>query len=481
MNSTKTYHRHGKQDTRLILKSCCRSLNGGLQRLIISGSQANDLANALKYALCNYPPALFEAKDILLNAVKSQLAAVIWCEVPLEPPPSQNFKYVLDMGALLHSISWQLGATYGKILQDFGNHVTEHYRQAVVVFDGYEAGPSTKYSTHQRRKGCEGRKVTFNLSMKFQLKKDDFLFNKENKQRFIDLLEEHLAMCGCVIAHATGDADVPNIIQAAVTVPYTCEAVLVGDYPDLLVLLIHLADRNKHTISFRPESKKGGALMCIGVSSIRNKLGEYICGNILFVHAFLGCDTTSRLVGIGKAAVLNIVKEKETFREQAEVFRSVNSSKDQVIAAGEKVVTIVQKGRLNDHLDTMRYQRFQELVTTRKKSIHPNMLPPTSAATKYHSLRVFHQVQQWQGNTLPAEDWRWELSEGRLKPDNADFGPAPQSLLDIVRCTCMTGCGPLRCGCRRQGMPCSSACSRCRGICQNMSNNDVHDNEDSEM
>ena len=163
--------------------------------------------------------------------------------------------------------------------------------------------------------------------MKLQLKRDDFISNKENKQRFLDLLGEHLALRGCEIAHATGDADVPIIIQAAVTVPYTCEAVLVGDDPDLLVLLIHLADGNKHTISFRPEPNKGGAIRCIGVSSIRNKLGENICGNIIFVHAFLGCDT-SRLFGIGKAAGLKLVKEKETFREQAEVFRSVNSSKD---------------------------------------------------------------------------------------------------------------------------------------------------------
>ena len=329
--------------------------------------------------------------------MKSQLAAVIWSEVPLESPPSHG-------GALLHRFPWQLGDTYGKILQDYGNYVTKHYGQAVVVFDGYEAGPSTKDSTYQRRTGCEGRKVMFNLSMKLQLKKDDFLSNKENKQRFLGLLGEHLAMRGCEIAHATGDADVP-IVQAAVTVPDTCEAVPVGDVTDLLVLLIHLADGNKHNIYFRPEPKKGGALRCIGVNSIRNKLGEHICGNILFVHAFLGCDTTSRLFGIGKAAGLKLVTENETFREQAEVFRSVNSSKDQVTTAGDKAMTTVQKGKLNDHLDTMRYQRFQELVTTRKKAIHPNMLPPTSAATKYHSLGVFHKVQQWQGNTLPVEDW----------------------------------------------------------------------------
>ena len=182
-------------------------------------------------------------------------------------------------------------------------------------------------------------------------------------------------MGGCEILRATGDADVP-IVLTAVTVSDTCEAVLEGNDTDQLVPMIHLADGNKH-IYIRPEPKKGGALMCIGVNAIRNKLGENICGNILFVHVFLGCDTTSRLFGIGKAAGLKLVKENEIFREQAEVFRSVKSSKDQVIASGEKAMTIEQKGKLNDHQYTMRYQRFQERVTTRKKAIHPNMLLPT--------------------------------------------------------------------------------------------------------
>ena len=56
-------------------------------------------------------------------------------------------------------------------------------------------------------------------------------------------------MRGCEIAHATGDSDVP-IVQAAVTVSDTCEAVLVGDDTDLLVLLVHLADGNKHSGAF---------------------------------------------------------------------------------------------------------------------------------------------------------------------------------------------------------------------------------------
>ena len=74
---------------------------------------------------------------------------------------------------------------------------------------------------------------------------------------------------------------------------------------------------------------------------------------------------------IGKAAGLKLVKAYKTFREQAEVSRSMNSSKHQVIAADEKVMTIVLKGKLSDHLDTMRYQRFQDLVTTGKKPSTP--------------------------------------------------------------------------------------------------------------
>ena len=112
---------------------------------------------------------------------------------------------------------------------------------------------------------------------------------------------------------------------------------------------------------------------------------------------------------IGKAAGLKLVKANKTFREQAEMSTSMKSSKDQVIAADENGMTIVLKENQSDHLDTMRYQRFQELVTTGQKAIHPNMLPTKCGATKYHSLRVFKQVQQWQGNTLQAADWGCEL------------------------------------------------------------------------
>ena len=73
-----------------------------------------------------------------------------------------------------------------------------------VVFDGDKAGASTKDSTSHHRAGCEGRKVMLNLSMKLQLKMNDFLSNKDNKQWFLGLLGEHLATRCCEIAYSIG-------------------------------------------------------------------------------------------------------------------------------------------------------------------------------------------------------------------------------------------------------------------------------------
>ena len=101
-----------------------------------------------------------------------------------------------------------------------------------------------------------------------------------------------------------------------------------------------------------------------------------------------GVILTSRLFVIGKAAGLKLVKANKTFREQAEVSRIMTSSKDQLIAADEKVMTIVLKGKQNEHIDTVTYERFQELVTTGKRPstptcCHQTMNQQSTTASEY--------------------------------------------------------------------------------------------------
>ena len=45
--------------------------------------------------------------------------------------------------------------------------------------------------------------------------------------------------------------------------------------------------------------------------------------------------------------------------------------------------------------------------------------------------------------------------------------PAPDRLLNLLRCTCKTGCKTLACTCRKLGVDCSIMCKHCDTSCTN--------------
>ena len=98
--------------------------------------------------------------------------------------------------------------------------------------------------------------------------------------------------------------------------------------------------------------------------------------------------------------------------------------------------------------------------------VHPECLPPTSAAAVYHSLRVYHQVQQWRGDALRPQDWSWKLVDGSLLPVRTDLPAAHGSLLEIIRC-------------RKHGLDCLATRGNCRGqSCPNSASPDLSINDE---
>ena len=125
-----------------------------------------------------------------------------------------------------------------------------------------------------------------------------------------------------------------------------------------------------------------------GTKVLKEKLGEDVWNNILFIHAIRGCDTTSRVHGIGKGASLKKFLFSHHFHAQAQVFNNISASKEDVVAAGEKALVCLYNGKPDEGLDSLRYRRYCEKVATNTSRIQPQSLPPTSAAAMYHSLRV---------------------------------------------------------------------------------------------
>ncbi|EDO49780.1 predicted protein [Nematostella vectensis] len=236
-----------------------------------------------------------------------------------------------------------------------------------VVFDGYESGRSTKDSTHERRSSVCGPSVEFDGKMVLRIKKDVFLSNPANKQRFIYLLGDKLQRSGYTVLHAPGDADLA-IVETAIQSAKTTTTALVGEDTDLLILLCHYADANDHDILFMPQTKqKSGTMRVWNIKNTVEALGPDICKNIMFAHAILGCDTTSALYGLGKGLSLKMLTSDATLLELIRC-NSLCSCLNGIVGA------------------------------------------------VYHSLRVYQQVQQWRGLALPPEDCGLKEMDGKLPP-----------------------------------------------------------------
>lgn len=450
------------------------------QRLVTAGMRLENMHTVFQYELCSYPPSLFENRYSPRQTQKSTLADAMWKLIPPEAPEpaERTMKYVLDGGALLHRIPWQCGVTYEEICQQYSRYVGRHYGQPTIVFDGYLDGPTTKDIAHQRRAGgCIGATVELSSSMVFRGKKEHFLSNNENKQKFIALLSHHLQHNGCHTKQSKSDADL-LIVQTTVEEAArstTTPTLLVGDDTDLLILLCYHAPLTAKNIYFRPQPRHGShkAPRCWNIAVLKEILGPEVCRSILFVHAILGCDTTSHMYGLGKATALKLARTSPLFREHAQVFTSPESSRCDITTAGAAAIVALYNGQVGDELDALRLLRFYQKVGSSTACVQPRVLPPTSGAAKFHSMRVYLQVQQWMGaHQMNPEDWGWKIQGGRYMAVLTDKDPAPSELLEVVRCNCKTGCGTRLCSCRKHGLDCSTGCGQCRGICTNSSCSD---------
>ena len=98
------------------------------------------------------------------------------------------------------------------------------------------------------------------------------------------------------------------------------------------------------------------------------------------------------------------------------------------VEAGEKALICLSSGNLKEILDQLQCRQFMEKVAKSSKYVEAQVLPPTSAAAKYHnSLQVFMQIQEWKAIQLDPLEWGWEFSKVQLVAKQTDLPPAPQN------------------------------------------------------
>ena len=179
----------------------------------------------LKFSCMSFVQFYLNLQSLLRAANKPPLVDVIWALG--ECSANNNLLngmeiYVFDSGSLLLRLPWLKRASFNAIRDIYIDHVKTKYPQSIVVFDGYDCGPSTINSTHLRRsKGKTEAEVHFSKhpkmhgSMLLQSKTEEFLANAINKQNVIHMLSNKFQQHGCETLQAAGDTDL-FIVQTAV-------------------------------------------------------------------------------------------------------------------------------------------------------------------------------------------------------------------------------------------------------------------------
>ena len=162
-----------------------------------------------------------------------------------------------------------------------------------------------------------------------QHKKTTFLNNEKNKQNLVNRLGECLEYHGFKVLHSRDDADF-FITKTAVRAATTKPAIVIGDDTDLLCLLVFHTHEGCHQMTLSTSTKSWN------IQHLRLKMGEDMCKHIFFLHAFSGCDTTSRIFLSNKDKMLKLYSVHPELRRAAAVFSDKDSTKKDIVDAGEK-------------------------------------------------------------------------------------------------------------------------------------------------
>ncbi|KAG7177299.1 hypothetical protein Hamer_G000597 [Homarus americanus] len=197
------------------------------------------------------------------------------------------------------------------------------------------------------------------------------------------MLSHKLQENGIRAVRADGNADL-LIVQTAVECASRHPITLIGEDTDRLVLLCMHADTTSFPLLFRSEGHQTSKKMrrIWNINWLKKQLGPKICSLLPFVHAITGCDTTSRLFGVGKEAALKKLRSNVELKKEAAGFLKQSSKEE---------VTCLNGGDYGEGLAVLRYRKFCEKAMRGCSFVQVHTLPPTTAAAQSHSARTYFQ------------------------------------------------------------------------------------------
>ena len=152
----------------------------------------------------------------------------------------------MDGGWLLRQNKWVKGETWLDIIDGYVQlvkHKSKHANNVIVVFNRYES--STKDHTHRHRKKHFCHNMKINRENIPYTSKEKFLSNSNNKTELISKLAEALEIANVITVCCGDDADTA-IVRECLQHSLLCTVKVRAEDADILIMLVHHYDQEKH-------------------------------------------------------------------------------------------------------------------------------------------------------------------------------------------------------------------------------------------
>jgi len=345
-----------------------------------------EMAKYLEFEFSKQPPALFE-KGMMRKNVKSVLAHLLLKPVTATETADPGSHFVIDGGHLLHSVLWPENCTFGVVCNSYVDYVCRKYGTNItVVFDGYNNTSLSTKALEQTRRASRilSPDIVVSLDMPVAVKQKAFLNNRNNKAQLIRFLRNAFEQKHLTCFQSNGDADSLICDIAIASTRSNQPVVLVGNDTDLLVILIS-AVTDEVNLSIQLTTSPNTIYR---ISDIQKALSLDVRSHILLAHAITGCDTVSAPYNIGKQKVISVLENTRADWSVLNIFKQKDANHDDVARAGEKLLLKLYGAKKVTTLDKQRHLSYMQRVSRKlltADGFQLQLLPPTSAAAKYHS------------------------------------------------------------------------------------------------
>ena len=231
------------------------------------------------------------------DATKSKLREYLTknikqCDLP------NNAAHVVDGGALLRTVKWLPNLTHEGIVAQYKDYLMATFGPCIVVLMATKM-EQTQKNINIRYEGQSYLKLSRELNRKVEVPQNMFLKNGKNKKMFIKLLGNNFRANGFPIFEAIGDADI-LIVKTAIQQAIEGTSVVVHpDDVDVFCMLMHHCNGHSY-VYFNTVKKTDGSRKSWNIKGVNESLDQGILTSILFLHAWICCDTTSGAHGMGE-------------------------------------------------------------------------------------------------------------------------------------------------------------------------------------